>query len=90
MVIKWRGFAKQLDSVSRNETTTDEELTYMIASDVWILPPHRFGGANLMDDAIVPPCSPCRCRTVRSRRFKLLSPREGENAKDYGEIYSNN
>jgi meiotically up-regulated gene 157 (Mug157) protein len=54
MVTKWRGFAKQLDSISRNETTTEEELTYVIASDVWILPPHRFGGANLMDDAIVP------------------------------------
>jgi meiotically up-regulated gene 157 (Mug157) protein len=53
-MIKWRDFAKQLDSIPGNETTTDDELTRVIASDVWTLPPHRFGGANLMDDTNVP------------------------------------
>jgi meiotically up-regulated gene 157 (Mug157) protein len=52
-MIKWRGFAEKLDSIPGNETTTDEELTYVIASDVWTLPPHRFGGAKLMDGANV-------------------------------------
>jgi meiotically up-regulated gene 157 (Mug157) protein len=53
-MIKWRGFAEKLDSIPGNETTTDEELTYVIASDVWTLPSPRFGGANLMDGANVP------------------------------------
>lgn len=37
-MIKWRGYAKTLDAVSGNETTTDEELTYVITGDVWIRP----------------------------------------------------
>jgi hypothetical protein len=34
-MIKWRGYAKKLDSITGNETTTDEELTYVITGDVW-------------------------------------------------------
>jgi hypothetical protein len=33
-MIKWRGHAKKLDPISGNETTTDEELTYVITGDV--------------------------------------------------------
>jgi hypothetical protein len=34
-MIKWRGYAKKLDPTSGNETTSDEELTYVITGDVW-------------------------------------------------------
>jgi len=33
-MIKWKGYAKKLDAISGNETTTDEELTYVITGDV--------------------------------------------------------
>jgi uncharacterized protein len=33
-MIKWRGYAKKLDAGPGNETTTDEELTYVITGDV--------------------------------------------------------
>jgi len=33
-MIKWKGYAKRLDAISGNETTTDEELTYVITGDV--------------------------------------------------------
>jgi meiotically up-regulated gene 157 (Mug157) protein len=34
-MIKWRGYANKLDSITGNQTTTDEELTYVITGDVW-------------------------------------------------------
>lgn len=33
-MIKWRGYAKVVDETTGNETTTDEELTYVITGDV--------------------------------------------------------
>lgn len=33
-MIKWRGYAKRVDPVTKNETTTDEELTYVITGDI--------------------------------------------------------
>jgi meiotically up-regulated gene 157 (Mug157) protein len=33
-MIKWRGYAKAIDSVTGNETTTDEELAYVITGDI--------------------------------------------------------
>jgi meiotically up-regulated gene 157 (Mug157) protein len=34
-MIKWSGYAKKPDPISRNETTSDEELTYVITGDIW-------------------------------------------------------
>jgi meiotically up-regulated gene 157 (Mug157) protein len=33
-MIKWRGFVKEVDPVTKNETITDEELTYVITGDI--------------------------------------------------------
>ena len=33
-MIKWRGYAKAMDPVTKNWTTTDEELTYIITGDI--------------------------------------------------------
>jgi meiotically up-regulated gene 157 (Mug157) protein len=48
-----------------------------------------FGGANLMDDANVPSLLAMPLWNYSVSAFKLPSPREGEKAKNYGEIYSN-
>jgi meiotically up-regulated gene 157 (Mug157) protein len=48
-----------------------------------------FGGANLMDDANVPSLLAMPLWNYSVSAFQLPSPREGEKAKDYGEIYSN-
>lgn len=48
-----------------------------------------FGGANLMDDANVPSLLAMPLWNYSVSAFKLPPPREGEKAKDYGEIYSN-
>jgi len=48
-----------------------------------------FGGANLMDDANVPSLLAMPLWNYSVSAFKTPSPREGEKAKDYADIYSN-
>lgn len=48
-----------------------------------------FGGANLMDDANIPSLLAMPLWNYSVSAFKLPPPREGEKAKDYGEIYGN-
>jgi uncharacterized protein len=47
-MIKWRGYAKKLDSITGNETTTDEELTYVITGDVCLFFLDNFGQQTLI------------------------------------------
>lgn len=52
-MIKWRGFANKFDSVAKNATFTDEELTYVTTGDIDAKVATRFGVTSLQ----LPPSS---------------------------------